>query len=69
MSREIGLITQDVIDEWRQLKKHLSNALYHFHIADSVRACEEVKQAYELIEQIEQELRAAPRARIELEEE
>jgi len=67
--KEIGLITENIVDKWKQMKRHLDRADYFFHIADSMRAREEVRQAQELIEQIERELRAAPRVRVELEEE
>ena len=67
--KEIGLITKDIMDKWKQIKRHLDRADYFFHIADFIRARNEVEQVYQLVAQIEQELRAAPRVHVELEEE
>ena len=67
--KEIGLITENIVDKWKQIKRHLDRADYFFHIADFIRARNEVEQISKLMEQIEQELRAAPRVRVELEEE
>ncbi|MBO8180290.1 MAG: hypothetical protein H0Z19_07400 [Archaeoglobus sp.] len=66
---EVRLISDDVVDKWKRMKKYLKKALYHFHVADMTEAHEEVRQAYRLVEQIERELKAAPRVRVELEEE